>query len=240
MQFNVIGIKYWKWQNTIWKGIILPIEIDHPEISEYKNRHLVKIYGKGLGLIPRDQENLPIGTQVFAKLENKNNYVLVTLVDKPVGWKPFLYDGFPNIISEEAANELYDPYFAKEALGDNYFDPINLRFHEWIIRRGYDPDHYERLEDGNDSDIYKYTNFRYWLSEIHKVFENEYDDRDLKLYEEYVEREIRKQEILDRIGWEWESEQDERMEIESQYGKGAYMDESGAVFSDEHEFLGID
>jgi hypothetical protein len=237
IELNVIGIKYNKWQRTIWQGKVVPLEIDRSDIPKYEERSVVKIYGKVLGLLPKQQERLPIGSKVFGSLWTSNNYVKIKLVNKPIDWLTSFADNSTKYFSSEFLNSLDDQDYENE---DDYTsvrldkNSTPIRFHEWLLRVGIDEN------SVNETVVRRYLNFRSWLVEICQSSEDNYGDDEFHKYKEYCIKEeefIKAQVEADEIFAEWEFENNR---IIAEYGDGAWISEEGAVFNDDGEWIGID
>ena len=83
LSFRIVGAKYNEWSNTTWSGQIAPVTIDRCLLSEYKDRYAVNVFGKLLGLLPVDKENLFFGSIFYASFFSYDSYVEGTIVDLP-------------------------------------------------------------------------------------------------------------------------------------------------------------
>lgn len=179
IELLVVGIKYNKWKNKVWKGQVVLIEIERSNIPKYGNRSAVKIYGKVLGLLSKDREKLPVGSSFFANIWTYNNCAKIKLVDKPVDWLAALSDSSKNFFSSDFLNSLdtWDYEDEDDYAGvflDNNSTP--QRFHEWLIR--------EEIDDKvvEEATVRRYQKFIRWLVETHKVAEDEYGDEEITEY----------------------------------------------------------
>lgn len=189
--FVVIGIKYNKWNNTVWKGQVVEIEIDRTDLPKYKDRQLVLINGKALGMMTADQKKIPFGCKVFASLETFENHVKVRVDDRPIDWlsefkksksDEFSQD-FLDRISQEHSNKWnpdgIDTDNNIERVIEENTNPIYL--YEWLIRVGICEKNIQ-LET-----LEKYINFRSWLTGSRDLSEDNYEDEHIKEYESYLE-----------------------------------------------------
>ncbi|MBN4002057.1 hypothetical protein [Nostoc sp. LPT] len=228
MDLVIVGIKYNKWKNTVWKGQIIPIEIDRSEAHGYQGRYTVKIYGKILGLFPKNQEKLPIGTKIFAILHTYQNHVKATLVDKPINWIFPFSEGSQDCFSSEFLSKFDDMI-----LGIDFYrfqeESSPIKFHEWLLRMGLDENSVDEKVVG------QYLCFQAWLADQAQSFEDKYDDEEVEKYKEYCRQE---KELLEAeqslMIWEFQQE-----EIRRNYGENASMDEYGVIFNDDGEYIGM-
>lgn len=260
--FVVIGIKYNKWNNTVWKGQVVEIEIDRTDIPKYKDRQLVLVNGKALGMMTADQKKIPFGCKVFASLETFENCVKVRVDDRPIDW----LSGFKKSKSDEFSQDFLNRIYQEEAKVWNPYelDPENniacvieentkpRYLYEWLIRVGVSE------KDIQLEILEKYVNFRSWLTGNRELSEDNYEDEHIKEYESYIEdlkvkqqkdkedskkydeklnEERREIDRSDRAFEDWKAE---KYSSEEEYGRGSRVDEHGAVFNDDGEWIGME
>lgn len=265
--FVVIGIKYNHWKNTVWKGQIVEIEIDRTNIPKYKDRQLVLINGKALGMMTADQKKIPFGCKVFASLETFENHVKVRVDDRPIDWLSEFKDSqsanfsqdFLDRISQEHSNKWDPDGMDPEFIHGRFDTSCELEentapkyLYEWLIRVGLDEKNMQ-LEV-----LEKYIDFRLWLINSRKLSEDNYEDEHIKEYESYLEDLKVKQEKdkedskkyyeklneerreIDRSDRAFEDWKAEKYSSEEEYGRGSRVDEHGAVFNDDGEWIGME
>ncbi|MGK7937927.1 MAG: hypothetical protein AB4206_19345 [Xenococcaceae cyanobacterium] len=224
MEFSIVGIRFNEWKNTCWKGQVVPLEVIRSKIPKYEGRQAVTIYDQVLGLIPTNQEKLPIGCRVFATLNTCKNHVKAKVVDKPYDWlSPFSDDSDEYFFSDEFLSDMEDQLCYSELYSAFTKQCSPIRFHEWLLRMGKD-------EKNVDSSIaYEFMHFREWI----ETEQNNHlfcGDKQIQAYKEYCKKE---KEIAS-----WDS-LNANTDIEEEYGRGAWMDEEGAIFDDDGECVGI-
>lgn len=189
--FVVIGIKYNKWKNTVWKGQIVEIEIDRTNIPKYKDRQLVLINGKALGMMTVDQKKIPFGCKVFASLETFENHVKVRVDDRPVDWLSEFKDSQSANFSQDFLNRISQEHSKERSLDNMNLDTNpaytideNIKpkyLYEWLIRVGISE------KDIQAEVLEKYVNFRLWLAGNRELSEDNYEDEHIREYEIYLE-----------------------------------------------------
>ena len=207
IKINICGVEHHKWKNVCWKGQIMPIKIVYSERPDFKGRHEVEIYNKLLGVIPRNQEKLPVGCSAFMALNtdrsaNGKIYIKGKVVDKPLKYQfPFaensyewFSDKFISALHNQSQGTSLDIYFFEEEC-----HPI--QFYEWLLRMKID----EEIVD--ESVVIQYLSFRDWLIEIHQSLEEDYGDEDIEKYKEYCNQEKESAEAEEAFS-RWEFEQD--------------------------------
>jgi hypothetical protein len=251
--FIVVGIKYNQWKNTIWKNQIVEIEVDRSNVLNYENRQLVLINGKALGFTTLECKKIPFGCKVFARLETVKNHVKFVACDRPIDWLNEFQDSKINVCSKDFLCEVWEGSFLLSKYEDNrdINDPplydisdmlaqedIRPRYlYEWLIRLGLTEEEIE-LEI-----LERYRQFRSWLI-CNNLSEDNYGDEHIEKYDIYLEElKIKRQkeqgseeEVYQSI-INWREEQDS---IEAEYGRGATVDEYGAVFNDDGEWIGME
>jgi hypothetical protein len=244
-EYTVVEISDNKWKNTVWKSQIIPVEIRLSKyVPNYGYRHSVLVNGKVLGLIALGEENLPVGSVDFASIETQGEYVKVKLVDKPIDWLCELKDSENDELSQDFLDSMgwqeesihyYETEDTALARLSDLEDGVTPQyFYEWLIRMGLNEKNItvETVED--------YLGFRSWLIRTQKISESQYGDEEIQAYKEKCDEQRRiakaEQEALDYADdYLWEKQR-----IEDDYGRGARIDEYGAVFNDDGECIGIE
>ncbi len=247
VDYTIVEISDNKWKNTVWKSQIIPVEIGLSKyVPNYGYRHSVLINGKILGLISLGEEKLPVGSVDFASIETQEEYVKITLVDKPIDWLCDFKDSENDELSQDFLDRMgwqeddldyYHYETEDEALArvSDLEDGVTPQYlYEWLIRMSISEKNI-KIET-----IDNYLGFRYWLINTKKMSEDQYGDEEIQAYKEKCDEQIRvakaQEEALNYADhYLWEKER-----IEDDYGRGARIDEYGAVFNDDGEWIGME
>jgi hypothetical protein len=236
----VIDVSSNKWKNTPWnKERIVQIEIGYTTILGNDHLRSVLINGKTLGLIALETTIMPIGSRLFASIEACDGCLYIKALDKPDNWIANIKDSEYNCLSTDIISTCWDEDDDYDRTGEARLERMENQvlpdfFYEWIIRSGLD----DRYISRDIIDIY--FAFIDWLYFVAKSDEFTYGDDEIQQYEDYCEQ-IKKNDRLmaeaadDHFNWN-----SEKNRIESDYGRGARIDNYGAVFDSDGEWVGME